>query len=153
MFVRQWSDGWYLRNVTKQKELMNMNPQINAIVIGVGDMDRAKKFYGEGLGCPIEQDYPQFVLFKLGSGSSNLGLYPRQGLAAEAGVNPEGSGFTGVTLHYIVDSSARVDETMAQAERAGAKIVKPAAKVQWGYFGYFSDPDGYLWKVASSGNR
>ena len=30
-----------------------MNPGINAIVIGVEDMDRAKKFYGEGLGCPI----------------------------------------------------------------------------------------------------
>jgi hypothetical protein len=21
---------------------------------------------------------------------------------------------------------------------------------QWGYSGYFSDPDGYLWKVASA---
>ena len=130
-----------------------MNPGINAIVIGVEDMDRAKKFYGEGLGCPIEQDYPQFVLFKLGNGSSNLGLYPREALAAEAGVSPEGSGFSGVTLHHIVDSSVRVDEVMAQAERAGAKVVKPAQKVQWGYFGYFADPDGNLWKVASSGGR
>ena len=26
-----------------------------------------------------------------------------------------------------------------------------AAGAQWGgYFGYFSDPDGYLWKVATS---
>jgi len=132
---------------------MSMNPEINAIVIGVEDMDRAKKFYGEGLGCPIEQDYPQFVLFKLGNGSSNLGLYPREALAAEAGVSPEGSGFSGVTLHLIVDSTARVDEVMAQAERAGAKVVKPAQKVQWGYFGYFADPDGNLWKVASSGGR
>jgi uncharacterized protein len=33
---------------------------------------------------------------------------------------------------------------MAQAERAGAKVVKPAQKVQWGYFGYFADPDGNL---------
>jgi hypothetical protein len=28
--------------------------------------------------------------------------------------------------------------------------VKEAAATQWGYFGYFSDPDGYLWKVASA---
>jgi uncharacterized protein len=27
--------------------------------------------------------------------------------------------------------------------------VRAAAGAQWGYFGYFSDPDGYLWKVAS----
>jgi hypothetical protein len=28
-------------------------------------------------------------------------------------------------------------------------VVKEAGGAQWGYFGYFSDPDGYLWKVAS----
>jgi uncharacterized glyoxalase superfamily protein PhnB len=30
--------------------------------------------------------------------------------------------------------------------------VKKAEKTHWGYFGfgYFSDPDGYLWKVASA---
>jgi len=128
---------------------MAVNPEINAILIGVKDMDRSKKFYAEGLECPIENDYPQFKSFKLGNGSPTLGLYPREALAADAGVSPEGSGFSGVTLHYIVKSSERVDEVLAQAERAGAKIVKPAQKVQWGYFGYFADPDGYLWKVAA----
>jgi hypothetical protein len=39
---------------------------------------------------------------------------------------------------------------MAQAVKAGAEVVKEAADAGWGYFGYFSDPDGYLWKVASS---
>ena len=42
-----------------------------------------------------------------------------------------------------------MDEVLAQAERAGAKIVQPAQKAQWGYFGYFADPDGHLWKVAA----
>ena len=54
-----------------------------------------------------------------------------------------------MTFNYIVSNKERVDEVLAQAERAGAKVVKPASKVQWGYFGYFSDPDGHLWKVAS----
>ncbi len=124
-------------------------PEINAILIGVKDLGRSKKFYAEGLGCPIENDYPMFVSFKLGDGSPTLGLYPREALAADAGVAPDGSGFSGVTLHYIVKSTERVDEVLAQAERAGAKIEKPAQKVQWGYFGYFADPDGHLWKVAA----
>ena len=124
-------------------------PEINAILIGVKDLGRSKKFYAEGLGCPIENDYPMFVSFKLGNGSPTLGLYPREALAADAGVAPEGSGFSGVTLHYIVKSTERVDEVLAQAERSGAKIVKPAQKAQWGYFGYFADPDGHLWKVAA----
>jgi len=39
-----------------------------------------------------------------------------------------------------------------QATRAGGKLVKPAETAQWGgYFGYFSDPDGHLWKVATAG--
>jgi uncharacterized protein len=127
-----------------------MNPQINAILIGVEDLNRSKKFYGEGLGCAIDQDYPTFVSFKLGNGTS-LGLYPRKALAADAGVPPDGSGFRGVTFNYIVPSSKQVDEVLETAKKADATIVKPGAKVQWGYFGYFSDPDGYLWKVASSG--
>ena len=29
--------------------------------------------------------------------------------------------------------------------------MKEAADAQWGgYFGYFSDPDGHLWKVATN---
>jgi uncharacterized glyoxalase superfamily protein PhnB len=37
---------------------------------------------------------------------------------------------------------------MATAERAGARIVKPAGSTFWGgYAGYFQDPDGHLWEV------
>jgi hypothetical protein len=43
-----------------------------------------------------------------------------------------------------------VDEVMGNAVAAGGGVVKKAAATQWGYFGYFGDPDGYLWKVASS---
>jgi len=40
--------------------------------------------------------------------------------------------------------------TRSRAVADGAGGVKKAAGAQWGYFGYFSDPDGHLWKVASS---
>jgi catechol 2,3-dioxygenase-like lactoylglutathione lyase family enzyme len=123
--------------------------QVTAIMIGVEDLARSKKFYGDGLGCKIDQDYPTFVRFDLGEGSSSLALYPREAAAQEAGVSAEGSGFRGVSFHYIVSSKDAVDEVMAKAVAAGAGVVKEAAAVQWGYFGYFSDPDGYLWKVAS----
>jgi hypothetical protein len=32
--------------------------QVTAIMIGVEDLARSKKFYGEGLGCTIDQDHP-----------------------------------------------------------------------------------------------
>ena len=124
--------------------------QITSVVIGVKDLERAKQFYGEGLGCPIDVDAPAFVSFKLADGSASLGLYRREALAGDAGVEPAGSGFTGMTLHYIVQSTQQVDEVLAQARSAGATVTRPAQKSQWGgYFGWFSDPDGYLWKVAA----
>jgi len=119
-------------------------------MIGVEDLARSKTFYGEGLGCTIDQDYPNFVSFNLGEGSSSLALYPREAAAQDAGVSFEGSGFRGVSFHFIVASRDAVDEVMGNAIAAGGGIVKEAAATRWGYFGYFSDPDGYLWKVASS---
>ena len=124
--------------------------QVTAIMIGVEDLARSKRFYGEGLGCTIDQDYPNFVSFNLGDGSSSLALYQWEAAAQDAGVSSEGSGFRGVSFHFIVASSEAVDEVMGDAVAAGGAVVKEAAASQWGgYFGYFSDPDGYLWKVAS----
>ena len=124
--------------------------QVTAIMIGVEDLARSKKFYGEGLGCAIDQDYPNFVSSKLGEGSSSLALYEREAAAQDAGVSSKGSGFRGVSFHYIVPSREAVDKVMGSAVAAGGGAVKKGAAVQCGYYGYFSDPDGYLWKVASA---
>lgn len=127
-----------------------MTVQVTAIMLGVEDLARSKKFYGEGLGCTIDQDYPNFVKLDLGEGSSSLALYEWEAAAQDAGVTSEGSGFRGVSFHYIVPSRDAVDEVMSNAVTAGGGVVKEAAGAAWGYFGYFSDPDGYLWKVASA---
>jgi catechol 2,3-dioxygenase-like lactoylglutathione lyase family enzyme len=124
--------------------------QVTTIMIGVQDLARSKRFYGDGLGCTIDQDRPNFVLFDLGDGSSSLALYQWEAAAQDAGVASEGSGFRGVSFHFIVPSSQVVDEVMGKAVAAGGGVVKEAAASRWGgYFGYFSDPDGHLWKVAS----
>ena len=124
---------------------------VTAIMLGVNDLGRSKKFYGEGLGCTIDKDYPAFVSFSLGDGSSSLALYEREAAAQDAGVSAGGSGFTGISFHYIVSSRETVDEVIASAVAAGGAVVKEASGSQWGgYFGYFSDPDGYLWKVATA---
>jgi catechol 2,3-dioxygenase-like lactoylglutathione lyase family enzyme len=130
---------------------MNTKLQVSTIMLGVQDVARAKKFYAEGLGCEIEQDYPGFVKCSLGEGSSSLALYEWEAAAQDAGVSPEGSGFRGSSFHFITDSRDTVDEVMRTAVAAGGTVVKEAAATDWGgYFGYFSDPDGYLWKVATT---
>jgi uncharacterized protein len=122
--------------------------QVTTIMLGVEDVVRSKAFYADGMGATVDQDYPTFVTLKLDGGSS-LALYERAAAAADAGVSPEGSGFRGVSFHYIVDSKDIVDDVIAKAAAAGGSVVREAATAEWGYFGYFSDPDGNLWKVAA----
>ena len=127
-----------------------MPVQATVITIAVEDLARSRAFYKDGLGCTIAQDYPHFVSFNLGDGSSSLGIYTREFAAQDAGVSAEGSGFRGVAFHYIVAAREAVDEVIAQAVAAGGSVVKAAEGTKWGYYGYFADPDGYLWKVATS---
>jgi uncharacterized protein len=127
-----------------------MNPHIGFVTLGVGDLNRAKQFYSEGLGWPVQVAQGQYVAFKPAEGSSTLTLYPRSVLAGDAGVTPDGGGFRGVTFSYVVRSQERVDAVLAEAERAGGTIARPAQQAPWGgYFGYFADPDGNLWKVVA----
>jgi uncharacterized protein len=119
-------------------------------MIGVKDLARSRNFYGEGLGGTIEKDYRNFVSLSMGDGSSSLALYEWEAVAQYAGVSSEGSGFRGMSFHYIVPFREAVDEVMGKAVAAGGAVVKEAAASKFGYFGYFSDPDGYLWKVASA---
>jgi len=131
-----------------------MNPHVSVITLGVKDLAKARQFYGKGLGWTAYQDYPQWVAFSINNGSSGLGLLAWDSLAGDAGVPAEGSGFRGVTLSYLVRSEERVAEVLADAERAGGNIVKAAERAQWGgSSGYFADPDGYLWKIASGSGQ
>ncbi|MDT0341473.1 VOC family protein [Streptomyces litchfieldiae] len=130
-----------------------MSLQVSAIMLGVEDLARAKKFYTEGLGCAVEKDTPHFVSLSLGEGSPRLALYEWEAAAADAGVPAEGSGFRGASFHVNPDSREAVDAIMRDAVAAGGSVVKEAAPAQWGgYFGYFSDPDGYLWKATTYGS-
>ena len=99
-----------------------MHPQITVVTIGVFDLDRAKQFYADGLGCPISADHGVFVSFDLGGGSL-LGVYGRSALATEAGVDPVGSGFSGVTFHYLVETRGAVDELLARVAAATIELV------------------------------
>src|SRR5256714_5313899 len=127
-----------------------MNAHVSAILLGVNDMEKSKRFYTEGLGWKIQNDYKISVFF-VPHGGSLVGFYGREGLAADVGVNPQGSGFPGVAMNYAVRSEKRADEVMDAAKKAGGKFLKPAAKLQWGgEGGSVAEPDGYGWGIGYS---
>ena len=124
-----------------------MEPRISFVTLGVADLARATRFYAEGLGLPRLESPPTVSFFELGP--TWLALYPRELLAADAGVPAAGSGFRGFALAHNVRSAPETDRLLEQVLSAGGQLVKPAGPTDWGgYAGYFADPDGFLWEVA-----
>ena len=125
-----------------------MEPRISIITLAVADLPRSVAFYRDGLGLPLVDENTESIAFFRNRGTW-LALYPRQALAADVGIAPEGSGFSGVTLAHNVRTQREVDALLEVAVAAGATLIKPAQDAFWGgYSGYFADPDGHLWEIA-----
>ena len=130
-----------------------MKPSITVITLAVDDLERALRFYRDGLGFATEGiigeefEYGAVVFIDLQPGL-RLALWPRKSLAHDAGLPVGPPTPTELSLGHNVASQAAVENVMHEAERAGATIVKAAHATFWGgYSGYFQDPDGHLWEV------
>ena len=131
-----------------------MKARISLITLGVDDLERSLRFYRDGLGLQTEGivgqefEHGAVAFFEL-QGGLKLALWPRRSLAHDADLALGPPSATELSLGHNVASRAEVDAVMAQAQRAGAMIVKPAGDTFWGgYAGYFQDPDQHLWEVA-----
>jgi len=130
-----------------------MKPRITVLTLGVDDLERAVRFYRDGLGLQTEGiigkefEYGAVAFFDLQSGVK-LALWPRASLSHDSGIPVSAPCTTELSLGHNVSSKAEVDAVMAEAKKAGATIVKIAQNTFWGgYAGYFQDPDSHLWEV------
>jgi catechol 2,3-dioxygenase-like lactoylglutathione lyase family enzyme len=131
-----------------------MKPRITLITIGVDDLEKALRFYRDGLGLRTqgvigkEFEFGAVAFFDLQAGLK-LALWPRKSISHDSGLPLSAPNPTEFTLGHNVSSKSEVDAVMDQAKAAGAVIVKPAHDTFWGgYAGYFQDPDRHLWEVA-----
>jgi uncharacterized protein len=122
--------------------------RISIVTLGVDDVARSKAFY-EALGWEIAGSVGDEICW-FRTADSYLGLFLRESLARDAGLRSEPiAEFGGITLAINVESEAAVDAAFEAASGAGARILKPAERTEWGgYSGYFADPDGHPWEVA-----
>jgi len=124
-----------------------MEPRISFVTLGVSDLERATAFYRDVLRLPQKPTPPSVSFFEMGR--TWLALYPRDLLAADAGVPAEGFGFRSFTLSHNVATQPEVDALLADVAARGGRLVKAGHRADWGgYTGYFADPDGFLWEVA-----
>ena len=130
-----------------------MKQRINLLTLGVSDLEKSMAFYQKGLGWQTQgivgEEYENgaVILFELDNGMM-LCLYERKNLAWDSNVKQRLDSPTEFAIGYFVNSNKEVDAVMKLAEKAGAKITKPAQKAFWGgYHGYFQDIDGHLWEI------
>ena len=129
---------------------MTVPPVISLVTLGVRDVVASTSFY-EKLGfrrssASVEGDVSFFH-----TAGGLLAVWGADDLQRDAGAEDSVAPgtFRGVALAINVESEAAVDEALAAAEQAGARIVKPAEATEWGgYQGYFTDPDEHHWEVA-----
>ena len=129
-----------------------MHPQVHFITLGVPDLDAARRFYVDGLGWPPSFEVPgEIVFIQVGYGLL-LGLFGAAALEADVGQQAESApGPAPFTLAQVVQTEDQVIAVLAAAEAAGATILKPAQQGDFGGFhGYFADPSGFRWEVATN---
>jgi hypothetical protein len=126
-----------------------MKQRLSVVNLGVADLERARRFYVEGMQMPARPESSERA-FWIEMNKVWLGFFQRERLAELARTGPEGSGFSGVVLSHNVASREEVDAVLRQAEAAGGSIVRPPEDSRDGAsrIGYFEDLDGFRWEVA-----
>src|SRR6516225_6105066 len=97
-----------------------MDQRISLVTLGVKDLARARAFY-EALGWSGASQPDDEVCF-FQAGGMVFGLWTALG----------GHGAPGIELAHNVGSPDEVSALLAEAERAGGTIIRPAGRAAWG---------------------
>jgi uncharacterized protein len=124
-----------------------MKPKISIVSLHVADIDRALRFYRDGLGFPTHNyaDGDTYVMLALEGGWLSLMASDDPLIDLPAGAQR----FSSVGLSHNVPSKEAVREVYEQGLAAGATPLKAPQDAPWGgYEAGFADPDGHVWDIA-----
>jgi catechol 2,3-dioxygenase-like lactoylglutathione lyase family enzyme len=131
-----------------------MRPRLSVITLAVTDLERALRFYRDGLGWETqgvvgtEFEHGAVAFLELEGGLA-LALWPRASLAHDTGLaEADPSASPAFTLGHNVVTQGEVDVTVERMRRAGAALVVAPRTTDWGgYAGSVRDPDGHVWEI------
>src|SRR3954454_8746647 len=106
-----------------------MRQSVSLVTLGVADYERAKAFY-EALGWTAALDVQETAFFR--ANGVVLTLWSREKLAADLGLEDDGSAFGGIALAHNVGSREEVDELIEQARAAGAAVTREPSETFYG---------------------
>jgi len=123
-----------------------MQQQISLITLGVADLGRSKRFYGEGFGWKPVFETPGIIFYQMNG--LVLGLWPTSDL--EEDMQRPGLVRPGAfALAHNVSAKEDVQPVLDRLAAAGGRILRPADEPPHGGFrGYVADPDDHAWEIA-----
>lgn len=125
------------------------------VILAVSDLQRSLAFWESAFDWPRNDriDYSNYAeLFPADGGT--IGLYERDGFAAEVGAEPLTIDDDAVAPAYVYTRVDDVDATVARIEAAGGRPLSPLRERDWGETAaWFADPDGNVIAVAGPSPR
>ena len=119
--------------------------QLSLITLTIHEMDRSRRFYGEGFGWRPVYENHEILFFQMNG--MVLALWLSQPMVADLG-RPDGES-NGFALAHNVGEAEEVDRLMARlAEHGGTILREPREPLHGGRHGYVADPDGHAWEIA-----
>ncbi|MCS5603581.1 MAG: VOC family protein [Paracoccus sp.] len=123
--------------------------RVTLITLGVTDLDRSAAFYADWGWTPHPASQEGVLFYQMNG--AVLALFGRSDLAADQGRPDADLGTGAITLAQNCSDDAETDAVFQAALAAGAGCLKMPEKVFWGgYSGYFADPDGHVWEIATN---
>ena len=117
---------------------------LNHINLNVSDIQRSVKFYQEAFGLEVKFWEGRRMVFLGSPGAHDLIT-----LCQVDKSEPVGAG--GVShFGFALGRKGQLDESVAQIERAGGKLLSRGEHAPGVPYAYFADPDGYVIEISSS---
>lgn len=123
-----------------------MQQQISVITLGIDDLARSRRFYGEGFGWTPVFENEEIAFYQMNG--LVLGTWLKGSLAEDM-QRPGEAGAGTYALAHNVPAEGDVQPLIDRLAAAGGTILRPGdAPPHGGFRGYVADPDGHAWEIA-----
>lgn len=123
-----------------------MQQQVAVITLGVADLARSRRFYGEGFGWSPAFENKEIIFYQMNGFVLGTWLKAPLELDMQRRCN---SASAPIALAHNVSSEAEVQPLLDQLVAHGGLQLRPGdAPPHGGFRGYVQDPDGHAWEIA-----
>jgi len=120
--------------------------QISVVTLGVDDLARSRRFYGDGFGWKPVFASDEILFFQMNG--LMLGLWLKPKLVADMQRDAYGR-FHALSLAHNVSRAEDVAPLIDRLAAYGGTMLRAAdAPPHGGFRGYVADPDDHVWEIA-----